>query len=77
MLLAVLIVAIFWEIFELFFNVTSLQSINYWQDSSGDILSSFVGGIFAFLYFIKNKKAKCVLMPKIDDNLIMSLNNLK
>jgi hypothetical protein len=66
MLISVLIISIFWEMFELIFKVTSLNSINYWQDSLGDILNGFIGGITAYLYFTKNKKAKC---PIIDANI--------
>jgi len=73
MLSSVLIVAIFWEIFELISGVTSLHSIGYWQDSLSDISNSFVGGIIAFLYFIKNKKAKKILIEKTDNNLVMHL----
>ena len=64
MLVSVLVVAIFWEIFELIFKITSLHSINYWQDSLGDISNSFIGGVIAFLYFIKNKKAKSLVIGK-------------
>ena len=62
MLASVLIVAILWEIFELVFKITSLHSVGYWQDSLSDIFNSFVGGVVAFLYFIKNKKVKCPLV---------------
>ena len=62
MLSSVLIVAFFWEMFELIFKITSLNSVGYWQDSLGDIFNSFIGGIIAFLYFIRNKKAKCLVL---------------
>jgi ABC-type enterochelin transport system permease subunit len=73
MLSSVLIVAIFWEIFELVSGVTSLHNVGYWQDSLSDISNSFVGGIIAFLYFIKNKKAKNILISKPDNNLAIPL----
>ena len=59
MLISVLIIAVFWEIYELVFKVTFLHKVGYWQSSLSDISNSLVGGILAFLYFIKNKKAKC------------------
>lgn len=59
MLISVLIIAVFWELFELIFNITSIHSIGYWQDSLSDILNGFLGGMIAFLYFTKNKKAEC------------------
>ena len=57
MLVSVLVIAILWEFFEVVFRVTSLHSVGYWADTSSDISNSFVGGIFASLYFIKNKSA--------------------
>ena len=58
MLTSVLIVAILWETFELIFKITSFHDMGYWQDSLSDIFNSFFGGVVAFLYFTKNKKAK-------------------
>lgn len=75
MLLPVLVVAIFWEVFELIFKVTSLNSIGYWQASIADISNSFFGGIIAFLYFIKNKKSKHTLICKVSNNISKSIAN--
>jgi hypothetical protein len=75
MLSSVFIIAILWEIFELVFKVTSLNSINYWQDTLGDIFNSFIGGVLSFLYFIKNKKTNCALITKFDDSLSMPLRH--
>jgi len=66
MLITVLTIALLWEIFELFFSITSLNSVGYWGDSLGDVANSFVGGIIAFLYFIRNKKAKnCLIIESV------------
>ncbi len=61
MLITVFILAIFWEIYELVIKFTSLNNISYWKDASLDIFNSLVGGVIAFLYFIRNKKAKCLV----------------
>jgi hypothetical protein len=58
MLASVLIVAVLWEIFELIFKITSLHDTGYWQDSLSDIFNGFAGGVIAFLYFTRNRKAK-------------------
>lgn len=74
MLISVLIISILWEGFELIFNVTSLSSRNYWSDSLGDILNGFIGGVIAFLYFTKNKKAKLTKDESvINNNLPLNL----
>ena len=74
MLASVLIVAIFWEIFELIIKETSLYNTGYWRDSLSDVFNSFVGGMMAFLYFIKNKKAKCPLINKnLNSNFVVVL----
>ena len=75
MLSSVLIVAILWELFELIFNVTSLQSVGYWQDSLSDIINGFVGGIISFLYFIKNKKVLDSKILKPDSSLSMVIEH--
>lgn len=50
---AALVVGILWEIFEVQNGITSLRDIGYWIDSIGDILSDFIGGCLAALYFIQ------------------------
>ena len=67
---SVLIVAIFWELFELIFKITSLHDIGYWKDSLCDILNTFIGGVVGFLYFTKNKKAKrpAIIDRKVRNN---------
>ena len=64
MLGSVLILGIFWEIFELIFKITSMSNAGYFQDSLSDILSGFFGGIIAFLYFTKNKKVESSVIQK-------------
>ena len=64
MLIPVLVVGISWEIFELIFKITNLHDVGYWSDTLSDILNGFIGGIIAFLYFTKNKKAKSSVMDK-------------
>lgn len=66
MLASVLVIAIFWEIFELISKSTSLREAGFWMDTTSDIINSLFGGLLAFLYFIKNKKIEC---PVIDKNL--------
>jgi len=68
MIISALIIAFFWEIFELVFKITSLHDVSYWRDSSIDIFNSLVGSVIAFLYFTKNKKSKNHLEDKIIKN---------
>lgn len=75
MLSSVLIVGIFWELFELIFHITNLHSVGYWSDSLSDISNGVVGGFFAFLYFIKNKSAKKCLIENKDSNLSMVIKH--
>ena len=64
MLCSVLIVAVFWEIFELIFKITSLHNVGYWKDTLDDIFNTFVGGAIGLLYFIKKKKAENLIANK-------------
>lgn len=47
----IVIVAVFWEIFELKFGLTSLNDFDYIQDTVSDIFSAFAGGLLASLFF--------------------------
>lgn len=75
MLGTVLVVAILWEIFELLFHVTSLISTGYWSDTLSDISNGVVGGIISFLYFIKNKSNKDVIIPDSNSSLSMIIKH--
>lgn len=75
MLSSVLVVAILWEIFELIFHVTSINTDIYWQDTFGDISNGFVGGIISFIYFIKNKSNKDVNIQNPDSSLSMIIKH--
>jgi hypothetical protein len=69
-LASVLAIAVLWEIFELIFKITSLSRADYWSDSLGDIANTFLGGLIALLYFVKNKKSA----PKLVDHNLVNLN---
>lgn len=75
MLTSVLVVAILWEIFELIFHVTSVNSVGYWQDTLSDISNGFVGGIISFTYFIKNKSNKNISVLDSDSGLSMVIKH--
>ena len=46
-----LIVGVMWEIYELYIGVTLLSDgINYWTDTSSDLMMDFVGAVFGSLY---------------------------
>lgn len=49
----IVIVAVFWEIFELKFGLTSLNDFDYIQDTVSDIFSAFAGGLLASLFFFR------------------------
>jgi hypothetical protein len=74
MFTSALVIAIFWEMYELIFKITSLHSIGYWKDSLSDILNTIIGGVLAFWYFTKNKKAKCSIMDmSLKNNFVITL----
>lgn len=75
MLVSVLSIAIFWEVFELVFGVTSLEKYGYWQDSLSDISNGFVGGIISFIYFTKNKPMKDPTVLDLNNSLSMVLKH--
>ena len=52
--IGVLIVGILWELFELYFGITSLSDgMAYYKDTGGDLLMDVVGGIAGALYSLK------------------------
>ena len=63
-LISVLSVGIFWEIFELLFRFTHFGHANYWKEFIIDVANGLIGGVIAYFYFIKYKKTKCDLSIK-------------
>lgn len=57
-LFTVLIVGVSWEIFEVFGKMTFINDVGYWFDTTKDLTNDFIGGIVAYLYFIKGKKSQ-------------------
>lgn len=53
---AVLIITIFWKLFELTTGISSIHNKSYFTNSLYDTLNGLIGGIVAYLYFIKRKK---------------------
>ena len=49
------VIGIAWEIFELIAGLTSLNESGYLKDFSGDVFFTFLGGVIAYLYFIKRR----------------------
>lgn len=50
-LLGTIAVGIIWEIYELYFGLTSLSDgIAYFTDTGSDLIMDFIGGILSFLY---------------------------
>ena len=50
-ILGTIFVGVLWEIFELYFQITSLaDGINYWTDTTSDLIMDTLGGIFAWFY---------------------------
>ena len=75
-LLTVLLFAVCWEIYELIFKATSINYIGYWRDSISDVCGSLVGGIIAFMYFTKRKRANRSLSElKHLNNFVVNLSN--
>ncbi len=58
MFFSVLIIGILWEYFEVKNGNVLIHMKGYWPDTLSDIFNGFVGGILAYLYFIKRKKCK-------------------
>ncbi len=59
--LILLFVTVSWEIFELIGGITFLTDKGYWLDNIGDIMNGLLGGIVAYLFFIRNKKCNTKL----------------
>lgn len=53
-ILAVLVVGLLWEVFEVFASFVSVQERGYALDTSLDLMMDLIGGVLAFLY-IKRK----------------------
>ena len=53
---ALLFITISWEIFELWGGITFINERGYWFDTLHDIFNAYVGGMVAYVFFIKNKK---------------------
>lgn len=52
-LLGILVVAIAWEIFEYYFNISTGQ-LNYWFDTFHDVANGSIGGMILYLLTEKN-----------------------
>ena len=57
-----LIITTSWEIFELLGHITFVGDRGYWPDTLHDILNAYIGGIFAYIFFIKNNKENIELL---------------
>ena len=66
---AILIIGIGWEIFELLVRITFINENGYWMDTSGDLLNDFLGGMVAYLYFIRGKRCsnESICNPKLGE----------
>lgn len=50
-LFGAILIGILWEIYELYFGLTSLSDgMDYWTNTSSDLIMDAVGGISSFLY---------------------------
>jgi uncharacterized membrane protein len=65
-IISAIIIGIVWEIIELLGGITSIKDVGYLKDSGFYILTTVIGGFFAYLYFIKRRSCKlgvdCELM---------------
>jgi hypothetical protein len=52
-----IIFGVAWELLEVFNQITFTDAVGYGLDTAGDIFNAGLGGILAYLYFIK--KTKC------------------
>jgi hypothetical protein len=55
-LFAVLFIGISWEIFELVGGITYFTDKGYWIDTVADLINDTIGGLIAYLFFIKKRK---------------------
>ena len=54
LVLGTLLIGLLWEIFELFFDITSFSDgIFYWRDTFSDLIMDICGGFFGALYSFK------------------------
>lgn len=47
-LLFVFIIGLFWETFEVFFDIMDVTRVEYWGDTLFDFIMNGIGGVFAF-----------------------------
>ena len=55
-LISAILFGIIWELLENYFQITSTEAAGYGINTALDILGDTLGGILAFLYFIKRKR---------------------
>lgn len=56
--ISAILLGVVWEIVENLSQVTSIDMPGYYLDTASDILNDGIGGILAFLYFIRKKKGQ-------------------
>ncbi len=56
-IISAIIFGVAWELLEVFNQITFTDMRGYGLDTAGDILNAGLGGVLAYLYFIK--KTKC------------------
>jgi hypothetical protein len=56
-----------WELLENYYQITAISDPGYAFDTAMDLLNDIIGGVFAYLYFIKNKNKKCEIKSPTDE----------
>jgi uncharacterized membrane protein len=54
-IISAFVIGIAWESFELLAGITSVNTPEYFKDFCNDVSSTFMGGVIAYLYFIKRR----------------------
>ncbi len=70
--ISAILVGVMWEIFENLFQITYVDMAGYYLDTAIDILNSGLGGILAYIYFVKKRRCfdhSCEVLHPFHDQI--------
>jgi hypothetical protein len=70
--ISAVLAGVIWEIMENIFQITYVDMAGYYLDTAVDILNTGIGGILAYLYFIKRRRCvdnSCEILHPFHDKL--------
>ena len=64
-LISAVLIGVVWEILENFSQTTYTRALGYGLDTALDILSDALGGVLAYLYFVKRRRCRTEPAPNL------------